>query len=159
MDIKFSIIPYKKLKKFHISCPYISSQVLKLFNEHRSTKNFTLKQLIQEHLAYHDNVKYDANLVILLDDKTVVAMACAERNIDKSVYISSVHVNEKYRGKKLCYEVMKRLMDNYPVGTRFVLGVVNDNEPAVKCYTKLGFTVTHTKVGRKHTIDTMEFTK
>jgi ribosomal protein S18 acetylase RimI-like enzyme len=122
-------------------------------------KKFTFKQLIQEHLLYHDNVKHDANLVILLSDKVVVAIACAERNINKSVYISSVHVNENYRGKKLCYEVMKRLIDIYPVGTRFVLGVVHDNVPAVKCYTKMGFIVTNTKVGRKHTIDTMELVK
>lgn len=159
MEIKQCIIKYNELKKFNKTCSSTAKQVLDLLGEHRQVKHFTFKQLLQEHYAYSDNIKHDANLIILLQDKTVVAMACAEKNINGSVYVSSVHVSEKYRGKKLCYVVMKSVIDNYPSKTRFVLGVVHDNIPAVKCYTKLGFVVTSSNKGRLHTIDTMELTK
>jgi ribosomal protein S18 acetylase RimI-like enzyme len=52
--------------------------------------------------------------------------------------LSSVSIIPEYRGKGLCKKFLECVLKDYSDKTIF-LAVLIDNEPALKCYTSLGF--------------------
>jgi len=150
-------IPYKKLVILRKKYPDIVKQIVSLINEHHMISNYKFSNILKEHLTYPDNVKYDANLFILLYSLIVIGIARVERNVNGTIYISSVHISHSYRGLGLCHKIMNSIISHYPTNTTFILTVVRDNEPAIKCYKKIGFRTINSKRGRK-IINTMELT-
>jgi ribosomal protein S18 acetylase RimI-like enzyme len=62
---------------------------------------------------------------------------CVMRLKKDGYMLQSVSINEEYRGRGLCTKFLTCVLKKY-TGTIF-LSVLMTNEPAIKCYTKLGF--------------------
>jgi predicted GNAT family acetyltransferase len=75
------------------------------------------------------------------DSKQIGRCAIKEKSRGelKGTYsLESVFINEEYRGLGLCTKFLECVMKKYSGKTIF-LTVLIKNEPAIKCYTKLGF--------------------
>ena len=67
------------------------------------------------------------------------SMRLKTRGDDMGTYtLQNVSIIPEYRGKGLCTKFLTCVMKKYSDKTVF-LDVLIDNEPAVRCYTKLGF--------------------
>jgi ribosomal protein S18 acetylase RimI-like enzyme len=144
----YEIINFNQLKKFENEQPLLAQQVVDMIKEHRDIEHFKLENLIIENINYKDNVRMKGKLLLMLRNNILIGMLRAEKNINKTIFISSVHIKKEYRGKKLCNKLMKYIIDYYPENTIFTLTVVDTNIPAIKCYEKFGFKIISTKRGK-----------
>ena len=71
-------------------------------------------------------------------DKEIAHCAMKLKTSDDAYTLQNVSIIPEYRGKGLCTKFLECVMKKYSGKTVF-LNVLINNEPAVKCYTKLGF--------------------
>lgn len=62
---------------------------------------------------------------------------CSLKKKEKGFMLKNVFIEPEYRGKGLCTKFLECVLKKY-TGSIF-LSVLMTNEPAIKCYTKLGF--------------------
>jgi predicted GNAT family acetyltransferase len=72
------------------------------------------------------------------DGDKKIAHCSMKLKSDKTYTLQSVSIIPEYRGKGLCTQFLECVLKKYSDKTVF-LNVLINNEPAVKCYTKLGF--------------------
>jgi ribosomal protein S18 acetylase RimI-like enzyme len=72
------------------------------------------------------------------DGELEIGHAALRKRRDGSYSLENVSILEKYRGRGLCTKFLQCIMKKYSDKTIF-LDVLIKNEPAIKCYTKLGF--------------------
>jgi predicted GNAT family acetyltransferase len=71
-------------------------------------------------------------------DKKIAHCAMKLKTSGDTYTLQNVSIIPEHRGKGLCTKFLECVMKKYSGKTVF-LNVLIDNEPAVKCYTKLGF--------------------
>jgi len=72
------------------------------------------------------------------DDDLKIAHAAIRKKRDGAFSLHNVSIIPEYRGRGLCTKFLKCVLKDYTDKTIF-LNVLQTNEPAIKCYTKLGF--------------------
>jgi ribosomal protein S18 acetylase RimI-like enzyme len=72
------------------------------------------------------------------DGEVKIGHAALRKRRDGSYSLENVSILEKYRGRGLCTKFLQCIMKKYSDKVIF-LDVLIKNEPAIKCYTKLGF--------------------
>ena len=72
------------------------------------------------------------------DDDLKIAHAAIRKKRDGTFSLQNVSIIPEYRGRGLCTKFLKCVLKDYIDKTIF-LDVLQTNEPAIKCYTKLGF--------------------
>jgi ribosomal protein S18 acetylase RimI-like enzyme len=72
------------------------------------------------------------------DGELEIGHAALRKKRDGTYSLENVFINEEYRGRGLCTKFLRCVLKNYSDKTIF-LNVLINNEPAIKCYTKLGF--------------------
>lgn len=53
--------------------------------------------------------------------------------------LQNVFINEEYRGRGLCTKFLECILKKKKYSEPIFLSVLQKNEPAIKCYTNLGF--------------------
>ena len=72
------------------------------------------------------------------DGEVKIGHAALRKRRDGSYSLEKVSIIEEYRGRGLCTKFLECVMKKYSDKTIF-LDVLIKNEPAIRCYTKLGF--------------------
>jgi [ribosomal protein S18]-alanine N-acetyltransferase len=90
-----------------------------------------------------DSLKKKGSIYIVACDGDVIVGYCGLWNILNEGNINNVAVTRNYRGKHIAFDMLKKLIE---LGRRekieaFTLEVRTSNEPAIKLYQKLGFSV------------------
>ncbi len=98
------------------------------------------KIIFNDFLQENDNNTY---ILLMFDINTLIGMARINL-LNDHYYINMVHIHTSQRGKGLCTVLMKYLINFCVNDLRYhmiKLDVDSDNEPAIRCYTKVGFNI------------------
>lgn len=109
----------------------------------RKNNNFNIINIIKENILTHPfETRY---FIIYKSNKIISTSRIIYKPKSKLSYISMVFTNEKYRGKKICYSNIKKLIKlTQNMFNIYELEVRPDNLPAIKCYENIGFKFTKT---------------
>lgn len=146
LDIEYKIIQLDSLIKWCSNHSDLCAEIEKIMSLHRNNEQFEIEQFLKEN--QFDCCPLVGKVIILIDKHShsnqVIAIArCNATKIINGLYvyyISAVHVREGYRGKHLCYRMLKLLIDSNAPAI-YELDVAIDNKPAITCYKNLGFTI------------------
>lgn len=72
------------------------------------------------------------------DGETKIAHASLRKKSDETYSLQNVFIEPEYRGRGLCTKFLECVLARYSDKIVF-LSVLINNEPAIKCYTKMGF--------------------
>ena len=129
LHIKYKIIPLDSLIKWCISV-------------HRNNESFKIDAFLTENQS--ECCGLVGQIIILIEKTKVIGIARCNatkvRNNAYVYYISGVHIREEYRGKHLCY-TMLRLLINSNEPAVYELDVDITNMAAIRCYQKVGFVI------------------
>jgi len=70
-------------------------------------------------------------------DEDLQIARCSLKKNEEGYILKNVFINEEYRGRGLCTKFLECVLKNY--SEPIFLSVLQNNEPALRCYTKLGF--------------------
>jgi len=140
-------VKYMNISRFvkeMINNPEHRIQFENIIKNHKKS-NYDILNLINEHnelsKRYHD---YKTYIIYLLYDNQVIAIGKVSCH-NKMAYISTIHIVEYMRGKKICNFLIKQIIihtQNHNKNiSKFMLYVANDNIAAIKCYKSNGFNI------------------
>ena len=122
-------------------------QFTEIIIKYRNNNKFTINALYREAKTYNGNQYY----LLLLNMKTrEIISICRigdgnEINKSKTLILSLVVVNEKYRNKgygtEMINYLLKLIKKNFSNFNKILLYVDNDNKNAIKLYTRIGFII------------------
>lgn len=108
---------------------------------YREDKNFKIHNLFIE---YMNKSIYNRTLFfIIYKGKDIISTCRFLFNLDKkAAYFNLIYTNAKYRGKKICQNNIKHMIDiTNTYIKKYELEVAIENIPAIKCYQKNGFEI------------------
>ena len=142
--------------KYH----YILCSTVKLFAFLRTHQN--LKQSFIGLMVQHRNQRFDLTdfameeylysnqnkkikYCVIFNSNHILSTLRIVYNTDakENGYLNLVHTNESFRGRKLCttnLQIIVKFAKHFNLST-LLLNVNNDNDAAIKCYTRCGFTL------------------
>ena len=128
------------------SKPIIRESLRNIMTVHRTRADkFELLDFVIEESISKKDRKMKAMYMLIFSDDEIIGLSRIMYNKKKSEgIISTVHTNEKYRGKKICQVNIKKLvkLTNKKFKIKnFFLSVDVNNMPAIKCYEKCGFII------------------
>ena len=162
--IFYKIVPYKNLISWSIKHNNLRIQLETLMSTHRSNENFNIGYFITENLQQNKKHPLISKLIILIENRNkIIGVARSELNNDNVNYISAVHISSTHRGKKLCSQMLQKLIDSYnneELPIKFSLSVEINNIVALKCYQSIGFVIVNKEtIDQSMVVFNMEFTK
>jgi RimJ/RimL family protein N-acetyltransferase len=122
-------------------------QFTEIIIKYRNNNKFTINALYEEAKTYNNNQYY---LLLLNMKKREIISMCRigdgnALNKSKTLILGLVVVNQLYRnngyGTKMINYLLKLIKKNFSNFNKIILHVDNDNENAIKLYTKIGFVI------------------
>ncbi len=114
----------------------IKQQFVNMLETHREHKI-----ILKDFLVENNN---DTYILLMFDNDTLLIGMCRINLLKDHYYINMVHIHTSQRGKGLCAVLMKYVVDFCANNSKFrviKLDVESDNEPAIRCYKKVGFKI------------------
>lgn len=131
----------------------------------RRDENFKYTEIINENIkdywldktqTYYQIIWNPANLDLI----TVVRAKLLKKDNTNQFILSMVETNIQYRNLQFCQKNISMLKKNLqsinpikPIN-KFILYVIKDNIPAIKCYEKCGFTIIELIKNKKYLMET-----
>ncbi len=95
----------------------------------------------------YEQLKHSNYYLLLSDNDIIGYMRVNHYNGMKGIYIEAFYIDDKYRGAKYGDFLMKWFMGRakrlYTEATNITLGVISNNKPAIKLYSKYKFKTYH----------------
>ena len=111
----------------------------KTIQNYRNNKKFVITDLIREYINSEPKslTKYS-----IIYKKNIIISTCRFFYTKIYCYFSLVYTHPDYRGQKICYNHIKKIINLYKDTIKiYYLYVDKDNIPAIKCYENLNFKI------------------
>ena len=121
----------------------LKQSFLGLMVQHRNQRFDLTDFAMEEYLYSNQNKKI--KYCVIFNSNHIVSTLRIIYNADakENGYLNLVHTNESFRGRKLCttnLQIIVKFAKHFNLST-LLLNVNNDNDTAIKCYTRCGFTL------------------
>lgn len=160
MNIQFKILEFKDMIKWFIKHDNFRLDFEALMRIHQNNPKYNLGNILQTNLESKYKVGLVGKILLLIHDSKIIGSCISELETNNKIYISNVFIDNNYRGKGLCSKLLEKIVESYPKNTSFLLDVNKSNEAAIKCYKRVGFTISEEKSyfkdGSKHYYYVME---
>lgn len=114
--------------------------LIEIMKAHRKYNQNIISLILENYRAEQRKVNGAYFLIYNEEDVLGIARVFHKNN----GYLSLVHTNKKYRGNKICQNVISNITKltnkHFNIST-FKLEVLKDNISAIKCYEKIGFKI------------------
>lgn len=111
----------------------------KTIQNYRNNKKFVITDLIREYINSEPKslTKYS-----IIYKKNIIISTCRFFYTKNKCYLSLIYTHPDYRGQKICYNHIKKIINLYKdTIKKYDLHVDKDNIPAIKCYENLNFKI------------------
>lgn len=148
MEIYYKIVGFDNMIRWFIKHNDYLRQFENIMQIHNNNPNYNLGTFISSNTSSKYKIPLVGKLILLIDksNKKLAGSAVGELETSAKIYISNVFVHEMYRGKKLCQNMIQKLIESYDnVELKFVLDVNKLKISAIKCYENVGFKILQEK--------------
>jgi len=135
-NFSYKLVNYEELIEWLSTNPELKKSIETCIQDLRSN-SFTIEQLKREEKEDRDTLYF-----FIYDKQEMISSSRLIYYSDSFGYINFVYTNPEYRGRKLCQNNIKLLIelttDKYNIKT-YELHVEVNNKSAIKCYENIGF--------------------
>ena len=111
----------------------------KTIQNYRNNNKFIITDLINEYINSDPKTLTKYSIIY---KKNIIISTCRIAYKKNEVIFSLVYTHPDYRGQKICYNHIKKIINLYKdTIKKYYLNVKKDNIPAIKCYENLNFKV------------------
>lgn len=144
-DYQCKVVEFKNMIDYFIKNPSQQSELELLLKTHTNNPKYNIGSIIQNNLDSKYKSPLIGKIVMLINDGHIIGCVISDLEKTGNIYIYNVYIKENFRGKKLSYVLLKKLINSYKNGNTFILDVSKDNTIAIKSYEGIGFKITQTK--------------